>query len=185
MTLPRAGTLSSSTLLPRTASACATTGCFGVWTRRCGRRRGVNVLREAIETALNYVDFVELVNKEITMAKKKEEQEAPVPIEEAVSASVRPELEELLQEYREHCDTVAAVEACKKVVMDRIVEIVPPGIRAIESAHAILVKKTGGRSDIKAEKLLELGVGMDVIEEATVSRTWEYYNVERPKEKGG
>jgi hypothetical protein len=89
-------------------------------------------------------------------------------------------LSRLMIEYRERQENIAVEEALNKALKRDKIEPLLVKLkvrRAIkgDTWHAIRVQ--GSKSTIVAERLLEHGVGMDVIEESTETKTWENWQV--------
>ena len=78
---------------------------------------------------------------------------------------------------------IADLESAKKALMSEIeqLDIDNLGVTRIAGMGWDLMKVPGGRSDIRAERLLEKGVKMTVIEYATVKTTWEKWQVRNQK----
>jgi len=93
-------------------------------------------------------------------------------------AKARKRLAALCTEYRELADQAAALDAAKSALMDDIKAIAEEqSLEKVAGAGWLLSKGHGGRSEIKAELLLQKGVKMAVIEACTVEKKWSYFQV--------
>lgn len=107
------------------------------------------------------------------------ETEAPPALDDIkMSAKDRNRLIELCKEYRILSEDASAIEAQKKALMEHIKPLAEAAkISKARGDGFTLVKSHGGSTKIEAHLLLEEGVDADVIEKATVRKTWDYYQV--------
>jgi hypothetical protein len=100
------------------------------------------------------------------------------PIEEVKNAKARRALIKLCAEYRELADQAAALETAKKALMvDIKAHANAARVKKVAGEGWMLIKVKGGSSKISAEKLLEKGVRIGIIEHATVKSEWSYFQV--------
>jgi len=107
------------------------------------------------------------------------------PIDEIKDAKVRRQITSICEEIRETQTQLNALETIKDGLRDDLADLTRRArIRAIKITGPgwNMLKSTTKRSSISKEKLLDAGVGMDVIEEATVTtESAPYWKVSKGK----
>lgn len=85
-------------------------------------------------------------------------------------------------EYRRLADEKGAIEAAMKLLMPDIAKLGEKvGVDKVRGNGWLLLNVEGGRSDIDAKKLVEKGVPIEVVNAATVKRTWSNWQVRSSK----
>lgn len=99
-----------------------------------------------------------------------------------VDPLVAAKLSEACAAYRKMADEKGALEAAMKLLLPDIAKLAEQvGSDKIRGNGWLLLNVESGRSDIDAKKLLEKGVSLEVVNAATVRRTWKSWQVRDSK----
>lgn len=108
-----------------------------------------------------------------------------VPID-AVPGRLRKTLLEKCTQCRDLSDAINSMTADKKELLREIGELAEANRLTRVRGNGWLMKKGHGKSStIQANLLVEQGVPMAKIEKATVTKTWDFYQVLGGKDKNG
>lgn len=107
-----------------------------------------------------------------------------IPVEEIKNTKARKQLPTLCAEYRDLAEQKAAIDAAQKELMTDIKALAKSArLTAVQGDGWRLSRFKSGRSSISAEKLLENGVAVPVIEASTVRQEWEVVQITRSNGK--
>lgn len=107
----------------------------------------------------------------------------PVPVE-SLDATLGAKLASRCAQYRDLSEEIAALKAAQESTMKEIRELATANGLTRVAGDTWLLTRSAGQKRLSAEKLLEQGVAMQVIEAATV-RGASFYKVLGRKQDGG